>query len=139
MYSTPGRIITCTEATTVDSESCQICSSCTDTTPSTDLIPLRTASSETCDGTPCMRMYEADLTVPSARYHKAVRLNIPSGRAEEKMMQVMKSDTPGSKYNVHLPSKNQMTRPAEMTPTFPSLIYELYSFKYRGKHSSRIT
>jgi hypothetical protein len=48
-------------------------------------------------------------------------LDSPSGNAEEKMIQVMKSDTPGSKYSVHLPSKNQMTRPAAITPTFPRL------------------
>lgn len=29
----------------------------------------------------------------------------PSGRAEEKMIHVMKSETPGSKYSVHRPSQ----------------------------------
>jgi hypothetical protein len=57
-----------------------------------------------------------------------------SGIAELKMMHVMSSDTAGSKRSVQLPWKlaleglhgdsstyNQMTRPAEMTPTFPRL------------------
>jgi len=61
--------------------------------------------------------------------------SLPRGKAEERMMQVMTREIPGSKYKVHRPSQlimsiyleegrqtyNQMTRPAAITPTFPRL------------------
>jgi hypothetical protein len=96
MYSTPGLIRTCTDATTVDSDNCHTWSSCTDATPGTERIEFRTPSSETWDGTACMRMYEADLTARQS-VQVGEEDDLPSGMAEEKMMQVMKSDTPGSK------------------------------------------
>jgi hypothetical protein len=43
-----------------------------------------------------MRMYEADLTARQS-VQVGEEDDLPSGMAEEKMMQVMKSDTPGSK------------------------------------------
>ena len=44
--------ITCTDATILFSDNCQMCSSCTDNTPSTSRIALRTSSREMVAGTP---------------------------------------------------------------------------------------
>ena len=54
---------TCTEATSLFSESCHTCSSCSDSTPGTLRMESLTSSSDTVDGTPCNRMNDVLRTV----------------------------------------------------------------------------
>jgi len=67
-----------------------------------------------------MRMYEADLTACQlASWIRAQSL--PRGKAEERMMQVMTREIPGSKYRVHRPSQlrisgHLLTRTADLQP-----------------------
>jgi len=51
-----------------------------------------------------MRIYEADLTGGQLVRGSASK-SLPRGMAEERMIQVMTREIPGSKYNVHRPSQ----------------------------------
>ena len=60
--------MTCTDATILVSDSCQMCSSCTDSTPSTSRIAARTSSSSIVAGTPCNKM-KAVLRTTNSHQH----------------------------------------------------------------------
>src|SRR5882762_328779 len=91
---------TWTEAMIFVSESCQICNSCRERTPSISRIELRTSSIETVDGTPCRRTNEvlrtADLLSVVYRKYR-MEDDIPRGKADENMITVMTKLMIGSK------------------------------------------